>query len=95
MLFLEVEETVDVGKDAEFEVKESSKKKRPHRDLDSMPQRSKRQKYSEEGVTSNMEEFDNVLEPCDQNDEGENIKETTDCGENTEGTQTFVKTGHL
>ena len=87
VLFLEIEGTVcsgDVGEDTGFEVKESSKKKRPHRDIDSMPQRTKRQKCSEEGVTSDMEEFDDEVESSDQNDEVRDTRETTD-SDNTEG----------
>ena len=96
--FLEVEETGcsgDVGEDTAFEVKESPKKKRPRRDLDSisMPQRIKRQKCSEEGVntSSDFEEVDEELESTDHNAETEDTVETTDSDGNTEGTCFIIR----
>ena len=74
-------------------MKESPRKKRPHRDLESMPHRTKRQKCNEEGVntSSAVEDVDEELESTDQNDESGDMKETTDSDENTEGTQMFRK----
>ena len=83
ILFLEAEETVCCEEDISFEAKELPKKKRPYRDIDSMPQRTKRQKYSEEGVTSS--DFEE-LESTDQNDESGDMKETIESDENDEGT---------
>ena len=98
LLFLEVEETGcsgDVGEDTAFEVKESPKKKRPRRDLDSisMPQRTKRQKCSEEGVntSSDFEEVDEELESTDHNAETEDTVETADSDGNTEGTCFIIR----
>lgn len=98
LLFLEVEETGcsgDVGEDTAFEMKESPKKKRPRRDLDSisMPQRTKRQKCSEEGVntSSDLEEVDEELESTDHNAETGDTIETTDSDGNTEGTCFIIR----
>ena len=91
-LFLEVEErvcSVDAGEDTLSKAKDLSKKKRSRRDLDSMPQRTKRQKCSEEGVnSSDFEDVDEELESTDDNDETGDMKETADSDDNTEGTYT-------
>ena len=86
VLFLEAEETVcsgDIEEDTTFKMKQSAKKKRS---LDAVSPRTKRQKCSEEVVTSDSEEFDNELVPSDQTDEIGELKETTDSDDNTEGT---------
>ena len=90
-LFLEVEEkacSVAAEDDTSSEVKDSSKKKRLRRDLNSMPQRTKRQKCSEEGVnsSSDFESVDEELESTDDIDETGDTKETSDSHDNTEGT---------
>ena len=94
-LFLEVEEkacSIAAEDDTLSEVKDSSKKKRSRRDLDSMPQRTKRQKCSEEGVnsSSDFESVDEELESTDDNDETGDTKETADSDDNTEGTCTQI-----
>lgn len=87
-LFLEVEEkvySVAAEDDTLYEVKDSSKKKRSRRDIDSMSQRTKRQKCSEEGVNSSSD-FESVDEELESTDDNEDTKETADSHDNTEGT---------
>ena len=58
-----------------------------------MPQRTKRQKCSEEGVntSSDFEDIDEELESTDQNDQSGDTKETTDSDENAEGTHSVLR----
>ena len=76
--FLGKEAIGDVQEDASCE----TRKKRPQRDIDAMPQRTKRQKCCDERVTSDSEELGDLFESSDQT---EDTKETTDSDDHTEG----------
>ena len=84
---LEVEATVssgDVEENISASVKQSTKKKRANRDVSVVPQRTKRQKYSDEDDVSEC--GDEQETPSDQ-EGSERLKETND---RTEGVLVLV-----